>query len=78
MNNATKISQPKADRFHRVAEKRVDNVLNALRLLRQCSNRRTYEYTDEEVQRMFREIEGELRSAKKSFDFHDKMKGFKF
>lgn len=38
-------------------------MLNSFRLLSQCSNRRLYEYTEEEVRRMFREIERELRAA---------------
>ena len=71
-------TKQKSDRFHRVAEKRINNVLNALRLLRQCSNTRIYEYTEQDVQRMFREIERELRSAKQSFAAEDQSRQFKF
>lgn len=68
----------KAERFYRVAERRVNNVLNALRLLGQCSNTRTYEYSERDVQRMFREIERELRNAKQSFGTEDQAGQFKF
>jgi hypothetical protein len=78
MSTATKANDQKVERFRRVAARRVNNVLNAVRLLSQCSNRRLYEYSDEEVRRMFREIERELRAAKQSFSSQDKKKGFKF
>ncbi|MCY4447676.1 MAG: hypothetical protein OXE02_02365 [Chloroflexi bacterium] len=78
MNEATNAGGQKAERFRRVAERRVNNVLEAVRLLSQCSNRRTYEYTDDDVRRMFREIDRELRAAKQSFSSVDKKKGFSF
>ena len=78
MSTATNPGDHKAERFRRVAERRVNNVLEAMRLLSQCSNRRTYEYTDDDVRRMFREIDRELRAAKQSFISQDKKKGFSF
>ena len=78
MSAATNPSDQKADRFRRVAERRVNNVLDAIRLLSQCSNRRTYEYTDDDVRRMFREIDREIRAAKQAFMSQDKKKGFSF
>lgn len=78
MSTAANPSDQRNERFRRVAERRVNNVLDAIRLLSQCSNRRTYEYTDDDVRRMFREIDRELRSAKQSFSSVDKKKGFSF
>ena len=78
MNTATSSGDQRAERFRRVAERRVNNVLDAVRLLGQCSNRRTYEYTDDDVRRMFREIDREIRAAKQSFMSQDKKKGFSF
>ena len=78
MTTPTNAGSQKAERFRRVAERRVNNVLDAVRLLSQCSNRRTYEYTDDHVHRMFREIDRELRAAKQSFMSQDKKKGFNF
>ena len=78
MNPAADTGNQKAERFRRVAERRVNNALNAIRLLGQCSNRRIYEYTDDDVRRMFREIDHELRSAKQSFGSPEKKKGFSF
>lgn len=76
--NTMKVHKQKAERFHRVAERRVNSVLNSLRLLSQCSNRRIYEYTDEEVRLMFRQLERELKSVKQSFRSQEQKKGFKF
>ena len=78
MSPTKKTPEPKTGRFYRVAEKRTNNVLNALRLLGQCSNARLYEYTDEDIQRMFREIDRELRNARQSFVPHKQSKGFRF
>ena len=78
MNTAANEGDQKAERFRRVAERRVNNVLEAMRLLGQCSNRRIYEYTDDDVRRMFREIDREIRAAKQSFMSQDKKKGFSF
>lgn len=67
-NNSTdKNRSPKAEAFKRVAEKRTRRVLDSLRLLEQCSNRRIYEYTDEEVDKIFREIRAAVRRAEQSY-----------
>jgi len=63
--NAVRIT--KADAFKKVAEKRTIRVLDSLRLLRQCANRRSYEYTDSQVSKIFREIRGALRETEQSF-----------
>jgi hypothetical protein len=57
----------KRDRFLRLAEKRTNRVLEALRVLGNCSNPRAYEYEEEEIERIFREIESEVRRAKAQF-----------
>lgn len=57
----------KTDRFVRVAEKRTQRVLDSLRLLGQCSNKRSYEYTDAQVDKILREIRNRLRETEQSF-----------
>ena len=63
-----KTKNAKAEAFKRVAEKRTRKVLESLRLLGQCSNRRSYEYNDEQISKIFREIRSSLRHAEQSFD----------
>jgi len=55
-------------KFKTVAERRTNSLLNALRLLGQCSNRRTYDYTEEETRKIFREVDREIKRVKESFD----------
>ena len=57
----------KADRFIRIAEKRTQRVLESLRLVGQCSNKRIYEYSDEQVNKIFREIRYYVRETEQSF-----------
>ncbi len=57
----------KADAFKKIAAKRTVRVLDSLRLLGQCANRRSYEYTDVQVQKIFREIRNAVRDAEQRF-----------
>ncbi|MFT4803693.1 MAG: hypothetical protein ACI9YE_000888 [Psychroserpens sp.] len=67
--------------FKRVAAKRVDNLLNNIRLLKNCSNTLNYEYSEQEVNKMFTEISKALKDCKADYDLKlnsKKSKGFKF
>jgi hypothetical protein len=59
--------ETREDRFKRIAEKRTDKVLNAIRVLANCSNKSSYAYTEDGVNKIFRAIEEEMRSAKAKF-----------
>lgn len=50
-------TESKRDRFKRLAEKRTTDVLERLRILGNCSNRGQYEYTQEDIQKIFNAIE---------------------
>lgn len=60
-------NEDRATRFKRVAQRRTDTVLQNIRILGNCSNKSTYLYTDEEVSKIFRAIEEQLRVAKARF-----------
>jgi len=60
-------SESKSERFNRVAEKRVENVLKSLRSLSQCSNKRMYEWNDEQLNKIWDAINSELQSCKESY-----------
>ena len=62
-----RIKQTKEQRFRRLAEQRVNVILDKLRLLGQLSNRSNYEYTDAQIEAMFRAIQRDLNSAKAKF-----------
>lgn len=57
----------KKQRFSRVVEKRVQNVLDSIRRLSQCSNRRMYEWNDEQLTKIWDAIDKELKNCKESY-----------
>lgn len=57
----------KSENFIRIAERRTERVLEALRLLRQCSNERNYEYSDAQVKKIFSEIRRHVRESEQCF-----------
>ena len=66
----------KKERFRRLASQRTNAVLNKLKILSNCSNRSAYDYTEEEISKIFSEIEKCVRKAKAKFHF-SKNKEFK-
>lgn len=70
-------SSAKADRFKRIAEKRTNNVLAAIRLLSQCSNKRSYEYTDTQVNKILKEIQASVKDLERKFKEPKAKTGFK-
>lgn len=57
----------KRERFLKVAEARTNAVLEKLRVLGNCANRSLYEYTDEEINKIFRVIQERLNEVKMKF-----------
>lgn len=65
MSGSQKLS--KEEVFKKIAERRTIRVLDSLRLLGQCSNKRSYEYTEDQVQKIFKEIRQAVRDAEQRF-----------
>ena len=59
--------EAKHEAFRRLATQRTNNVIDRIRILGHCANPHLYEYSDEEVRRIFRAIESELRAVKAKF-----------
>ncbi len=57
----------KRDRFVRLAEARTNKILEMMRLLGNCSSKANYEYTDEDVKKIFNALERELKNTKNRF-----------
>ena len=55
-SKAKPIKETKEEYFLRIAKPRVSNVLKALRILSNCSNRNNYSYDQEQVNKMFATI----------------------
>jgi len=56
-------------RFVRIAPKRVERLLREIRLIGNMANRNHYDYTEEEVGKIFNTIESEVKIAKGKFSF---------
>lgn len=61
------LMETKRDKFVRIAESRTNKLIDMLRLLGNCSNTNTYEYTEKDVNKIFNILERELKSAKNKF-----------
>ncbi len=60
------------ERFKVVAENRTNKILNDLRILSHCSNKALYEYSDEEIERIFQAIGDAVTEAKTKFKGKEK------
>lgn len=68
--------EQKRERFKRLGAQRTNSVLQRLKVLGNCSNRSAYDYTEEEINKIFSEIERRVRETKAKFHF-PKNKKFK-
>ena len=59
--------ESKNDRFRRLATRRTNAVLHRLQILSYCANPQLYDYSDDDVKKMFRAIESELKRVKARF-----------
>jgi hypothetical protein len=60
--------ETKEQRFKRIAEKRVQRVLDSLRSLSQTSNKRMYKWSDEQMAKIWAAIDMELKACKANFE----------
>lgn len=61
------MSENKGDRFKRLAVFRTNAVLEKLRILGNLSNKTNYDYSDEEMNKIFYAIDSQLRIVKARF-----------
>ena len=66
----------KRERFKRLATQRTNIVLKRLKVLGNCANRSAYTYSEEEINKIFSEIDRRVRETKSKFHF-PKNKEFK-
>lgn len=60
--------ETKSDRFRRLASSRGDRLIREIALLGNLSNRKNYEFTNDDVDALFAPIENELRECRARFD----------
>ena len=64
-------NETKREKFVRLAEKRTNRIIDQLELLGNLSNTSTYDYSQKDVNKMFRAIETALTDAKRKFNRQD-------
>lgn len=55
------------ERFKKVAARRVQRILQDIETLKNCSNKRNYEYSEDDVKRMMKVIKERIKSLESSF-----------
>lgn len=60
-------NESKQGRFKRVATRRTNEVLHRLHILENCANPKLYEYNSDDVRKIFRTIENEVKRVKTKF-----------
>lgn len=65
-------------KFKRLAESRMNKVLQSLNNLSKLSNRQNYEYNEIEVKQIINTLKSEVNNIEKQFKINNKEKRFKF
>ena len=58
----------KEERFKKVASRRVKEILNKMRLLKNCANKNNYSYNEEQVDRIISTIDFEWKKVRSEFN----------
>lgn len=66
--NEIKNNETKRDKFIRLAEARTTKIINMIELLGNCSNKGNYEYSQEDVDKIFDTIESVLDNTRSQFN----------
>ncbi len=69
------MDESRRQRFKRLATRRVNKALNHLRILGNLANKSYYDYTEEDISRMFKALDSQIKALKGKF--HTGPKKFK-
>lgn len=61
------MEETRRQRFKRLANRRVNKVLNQLRVLGNLANKSYYDYSEDDVNKMFRAVDAQLKAVKGKF-----------
>ncbi len=70
--------ETKREKFVRLAETRTNKIIDMLQLLGNCSNSSAYDYSQEDVDKIFSAIESEVKEARKKFNKIESKKSTRF
>ncbi|MDO9304425.1 MAG: hypothetical protein Q7T77_03800 [Sulfuricurvum sp.] len=60
-------TENKNSKFKRIASKRVNDILKKFDLLENCSNKSHYQYSEEEISKIFSTLEKRLKEVRSTF-----------
>ena len=60
-------NETKRERVVRIAEARTNKILEMMRLLGNCSSKGNYDYSEEDIKKIFGALEKELKNTKNKF-----------
>lgn len=69
--------EQKKENFRRIAESRTNKIIDMINLLENLSNKSYYEYTDDQIDKIFNSIQDALETVRSKFDT-DKKKSKRF
>lgn len=67
-SKADDIVQIRRERFVRIVERRVNKVLDNLDSLGKCANRKNYEYSAQDVMRIFQAIDKKMKAIRALYE----------
>lgn len=70
--------ETKRQKFVRLAEARTNKIIDMLQLLGNCSNSNAYDYTQDDVDKIFSAIESEVKESRKKFNKIESKKSKRF
>ena len=59
--------ETKRERFIRIAEARTNKILDMMKLLGNCSSKSNYDYTDDDIKKIFTALEREMKNTRNKF-----------
>ena len=59
--------ETKNQKFRRIASSRTKRVLDDLRLLGNCANKLSYEYSEDDIEKIFSAIDKQMKTTKQKF-----------
>ena len=70
--------ETKREKFVRLAEARTNKILDTLTLLGNCSNTGAYEYSQKDIDKIFKAIQTQVDDTRKRFSKQDSSKSTRF
>ncbi|MEG0960727.1 MAG: hypothetical protein RSE60_06545 [Erysipelotrichaceae bacterium] len=69
--------ETKRDKFVRLAEKRMDNILKGIELVGNLSNSNNYEYTEEDLNKIIKTLKSSVSDLERTYNATSGTKKFK-